>query len=507
MGAGRTRRVALGRAGPGRALLAGGVSTVLLACGGGGSDTASGTGNGAANTTTTATPALSPSTTAGPAAPSTTAAPNLAEGLDPIDGCPVPPAMAGPDPDRPVYAVTVDARPADGTAEGELRVRFTPDLATDVLVFRLWPNGPRAASAGAELEVGGIVSEGRTLPATRPDPTTVEAALPDTLAPGSSVEVSMPWRLTVPAAVNDRVSGDADTLRLGSFLPLLAWEPGVGWARDPATALFAEAVTSPVADYELTITVPEGYDVLATGTPEAGARGTRRWRAEAVRDVSVAVGHFAVASRTEALPEPVAVTVGVDAAVGEDPAVYLERVSAALRDFAARYGAYPWPTFNLAVTPGLGGGIEFPANVLQGPETQGRTTPHEVAHMWFYGLVGNNQGRDPWLDEGLASYAEFRHEGELAARSGNEIPAAARGRAGEPMTFWEDRADSYYRGVYVQPAVALAGLGTVDQLDCALRHYVAANAYGIATPEDLYGALEVVLPDARARLAGAGLGS
>ena len=32
--------------------------------------------------------------------------------------------------------------------------------------------------------------------------------------------------------------------------------------------------------------------------------------------------------------------------------------------------------------------------------------------MWFYGMVGNSQFRDPWLDEAFASYAEELVDGE-----------------------------------------------------------------------------------------------
>lgn len=31
---------------------------------------------------------------------------------------------------------------------------------------------------------------------------------------------------------------------------------------------------------------------------------------------------------------------------------------------------------------------------------------HELAHQWFYHLLGNNQGMEPFLDEGLATWAE-----------------------------------------------------------------------------------------------------
>ncbi len=160
----------------------------------------------------------------------------------------------------------------------------------------------------------------------------------------------------------------------------------------------------------------------------------------------------------------------------------------------------------MAITPGLDGGIEFPGHVMQGPGTVGRTTPHEVAHQWFYGLVGDDQGRDPWLDEGLASYAEFRHEGAVDAARARDIPGDAEGQAAAPMTYWEARQSSYYRGVYVQGANAVASLGDgvpggLDLVDCALRLYVAVGAHGIATPGELEAALAVVFPDAAARMA------
>jgi hypothetical protein len=449
-------------------------------------------------TTTTERSTTTEASTTTTAGTTTTASP-----LVPIEGCPAPPPLAVPDPNRPAYQASVALDPVNGVADGTMTVRFTPDVPTDVLVFRLWPNAPRTAEAGAVLSAGPAarVGMGPAVTTTQPDATTLEVALGTTLAAGRSVTVTLPWHLDVPGPASDRISRTGDTMRLGSYLPVLAWEPGVGWAREPPTAIFAEAATSPAADYELAITAPDGYDVLSTGAP--GVDGV--WRATAVRDVALAVGHFDVVSSTESLPAPVAVTVAVDGSIGEDPAAYHERVVAALHDFAGRWGAYPWSTFGLAITPDLGGGIEFPTMVLQGPDTIGRTTPHEVGHMWFYALVGNNQGRDPWLDEGLASYAEYVHEGVLDEMRGREIPSDAAGHTGEPMTFWAGHGSSYYRGVYLQGAVALASLGSVDQVDCALRQYVAAQAFGVAAPDDLFAALGTVFADPVTALAPYGL--
>ena len=218
-----------------------------------------------------------------------------------------------------------------------------------------------------------------------------------------------------------------------------------------------------------------------------------------MRDVGVSVGRFTTVEGTAAAPGPVRVVVGVHDGVGEDPAAYRDRVVDALQDLSGRYGGYPWPSFSLAITPDFPGGIEYPGHVMQGPGTIGRTTPHEVGHQWFYALVGNDQGRDPVLDEGLATWAESRADADRDVLA-EDVPGDAEGRAGAPMTYWESHRSSYYRGVYVQGAQALAALGDPDRVDCALRRYVAERAFAIARPADLVGALATGFPDAPATL-------
>jgi aminopeptidase N len=155
----------------------------------------------------------------------------------------------------------------------------------------------------------------------------------------------------------------------------------------------------------------------------------------------------------------------------------------------------------MAVTPGLTGGIEYPMHVMQGPGYIGRTTSHEIGHMWFYGLVHNDQGRDPWLDEGGATYAESRFEHTEGSMRSKSIPSGGAGHVGEPMTYWESRHSIYYRSVYVQGAQALMANGALDKVDCALRIYVARNAYRVARPADLIAAMQAVFPDAPTTMA------
>ena len=83
-------------------------------------------------------------------------------------------------------------------------------------------------------------------------------------------------------------------------------------------------------------------------------------------------------------------------------------------------GPYPYP--NITVVHGPTGcyavnGMEYPMLVTGGVypgvshgkiNMTAMVTVHEFVHNWFYGMIGNNEFEEAWLDEGLNSYAESR---------------------------------------------------------------------------------------------------
>ena len=101
------------------------------------------------------------------------------------------------------------------------------------------------------------------------------------------------------------------------------------------------------------------------------------------------------------------------------------------------------------------------------PAHDKRERPHETAHQWFYSLVGNDQARDPWIDEGLATWAEARVNGAPPFPSAT-IPPEVTNKIGEPMSFWDRLgAPRYFLGAYLQTYRALLSLGPRSQVDCA----------------------------------------
>lgn len=457
--------------------------------------------------------------TAGPAAGTPAAGgPVTPSAVEP--SCPT--SYAAPDPDRPVVTLDFDVAADGSRVTGREQVAFTPDQPIDEVVFRLWPNAPRTAAAGADLRVTAVRLDGAA-------PGTVESAgapaghtgtllripLRATVAAGTTLHADLDFTLVLPVGANDRVGSSpaTGTVWFASSFPLLAYQrdrpAGAGYASEPATGAFAETTTS--EDFrlaDLAVTTGGQTAVLATGVPGASeptadGRLRRHFSADAVRDVSVAAGRFRLAT-TAAAGTPV--EVGVAPGLPDDPATVAAVIAAAVSVFIPRFGPFPYPRLTVAVVPDVSGGIEYPGAILLGTKQNDATPFHEVAHEWFYGLVGDNQARDPWLDESFATYAEAVARGREPVYEATVIPASGQGRVGAPMTYWGSRSMDYYRSVYVQGAVALVRGRRAEgpaAFDRALRCYVAANAHRIAEPIDVEQAF-ARLPAALAALRAAG---
>ena len=184
----------------------------------------------------------------------------------------------------------------------------------------------------------------------------------------------------------------------------------------------------------------------------------------------------------------------------------------ALRWYAQRYGPYPWSTYSLVVMRDFAGlnGFAYPTLAFLGDGSSCSCpalvlVPHETAHQCVYSLVGNDQAHDPWLSEGLATWAQTGPERSLASMVATGIPPEARNRIGEPVGYWDRLSFEDFRlGVYVQTVQALNELGAPDAVDCALRKFVVDNAYRTAVPRDLLAALTPFFPDAEKKLSARG---
>jgi aminopeptidase N len=188
----------------------------------------------------------------------------------------------------------------------------------------------------------------------------------------------------------------------------------------------------------------------------------------------------------------------------------LEVAARALEDFSARYAPFPYTELDIVSTPTLALGIEYPGMIaitsrIYNVDSDYRGAPasiymestvaHEIGHQWFYGLVGDDQLDDPWLDEALTQFvtlqyyadgygpggeAGFRHSLEARWEGVNraEIPI------GLPVAKYSGQEYSaivYGRGPLF--FVALRERMGEKVFNAFLKDYTETLSWGIATPE------------------------
>ncbi|MBE1608857.1 M1 family aminopeptidase [Actinopolymorpha pittospori] len=416
-------------------------------------------------------------------------------------------ARAAPWKDRPAVTLCFDI-PADRrVVRGTESVTFTPDRRTCEVVFRAWPNKPETARAGNRLDVTAVAVDGQmTTPkveAAGAPPgspgTLIRIPLQSCLSAGKKAQVELAFTLTVGADTPERVgfsSGDR-TIWLATAYPLLAWQRGKGWVTDPAVDLFGETTTSEEFRLDqLDVVVPKGDEVLGTGqelgvVPSSRAGSVvHQFRANAVRDVAITAGRLDVVER---VADGVRVHVGAAPGSVAPAGEWADATVSAVKELSAYLGPFPYDDLWVTIAPDVPSGIELPGAIQFGnvrPSGYPELVPHEVAHMWFYGLVGNDQARDPWMDESFAEYAEVLVDGTAERSLRAQIPTRVRDRVGESMQWYASlrNPDLYAVGVYRQGGAMLhrarqaVGPATFDRL---LRGYIDSNAHRIATPNDV----------------------
>jgi hypothetical protein len=187
-----------------------------------------------------------------------------------------------------------------------------------------------------------------------------------------------------------------------------------------------------------------------------------------------------------------------------------EYVKGAIEEFSRRWFPYPWPVMvNLG---GHGAGMEYPGIVFDGMDDAGKKlfwiTTHEVGHSWFPMLVGSNERRAAWMDEGFNTFIDvyasdtFNHgeyapkrDPEYAEGGGNPVdeilPLLADEAAPAVMTPADQIRERYRHAVsYFKAALGLVLLREQilgpDRFDDAFRGYIAAWAYKHPSPSDFF---------------------
>lgn len=170
----------------------------------------------------------------------------------------------------------------------------------------------------------------------------------------------------------------------------------------------------------------------------------------------------------------------------------LSYAMAALTRFESMFGQYQWTRLVVAQTGRPSSGNEYPGIVfLGGPVFSAReVVAHEVAHQWWYGMAGNDQMREPWLDEGIAEFAASYAFGTMNAwTSTRPVNSTIYEFPNQPAPTTSGDANSYDQTIYFKSAGFLNGLrsrmGNTNFFH-ALADLFAANRNGVVTTREFY---------------------
>ena len=362
------------------------------------------------------------------------------------------------------------------------------------------------------------------------DVSVVYVSLSVPLKAGESRKIQFDFTAYVPA-LKSRYGYSESVYNLANFYPILAVYENGGWNTEKYF-LWGECFYSIVSDYQVTLTVPSGYTMISSGlcAMSASTDEETTWSISAadVRDFAVVTGlGFDVTSKSVDGVRVNSYYLNGDKSQGE---ASLDAATAALAVFNETFGDYPYPELDIVETYLDSGGMEYPAIVMIRESLSDSTdkgsylkivVAHEVAHQWFYGMVGDNQYREAWLDESFASYCELVYMETFTDRKDIQYEVdnleASLESEGIPQTkedyyinrsydeFESDTAYTYT--VYMRGEVFLyrlrEAMGT-DAFNTAMKEYVAEYTFQVASTDDFQAVINKYAkdnPDVQALLA------
>ncbi len=190
-----------------------------------------------------------------------------------------------------------------------------------------------------------------------------------------------------------------------------------------------------------------------------------------------------------------------------------EYVKDTIERFSRHWYPYPWPT--AVSVAGFTGGMEYPGIVFDGLDEKGKLlfwiTAHEIGHSWFPMIVGSNERRHEFMDEGFNTFIDIeesamydggkygpKRDGEYSA--GGEPPdtilkvldnveaptlMASAGSYGGTL----GHQVSYFKGAYGMVLLREQILGP-ERFDWAFRKYIRDWAFKHPSPSDFFREIE-----------------
>jgi hypothetical protein len=261
--------------------------------------------------------------------------------------------------------------------------------------------------------LGSFGQDGTTLSNYSLNGERMSVILPQALAPGGVTTFTLSFALNLPPKRYEGTYGYlGDQVNLTDWYPFIVPYSG-GWILHDGWA-FGEHLVYDSSDFEVNLKVSDPTVIIAASAPPEANGEWTRYRIYGARTFVFTASNQYLMS--ESAVGNVAIRMyyfsGFEGA-GEG---LLRAATSAVGLFDAKFGPYPYDSLSVVQTD-VPDGQEYDGLVFLGTkfyaEYGGSAKSnmvsigvHEISHQWWFGLVGNDQALEPWLDEALAIYSE-----------------------------------------------------------------------------------------------------
>jgi len=398
------------------------------------------------------------------------------------------------------------------TGREEVIYTNNEDIPLDEIHFRLLPN-----VLGGEMKVSVVRVDSQLFePVRELNDSVIRVPLYQVLKPGEKVTVAIEFSLRVPTQIESNYGILAyydGVLTLAHAFPMVAVYDDEGWNEeippDQGDPTYHDA-----SFFTVTLDAPDDMVLVGSGqvvkSEKNGSRQITMFALGPARDFYLAASKdYKVITQTV---NGVTINSYYRGKENAGAKAALDFSVEALSRLGDRYTAYPYTQVDIVPTPTYALGIEYPGVIaitenLYDLDSNPYGIPnqtmlesvivHEIAHQWFYNMIGNDQLDEPWLDESLAQFVTWQYYQDVYGFSGgNGFKESLLGRwqrvemanipIGQPVSNYKDSEYSaivYGRGAFFFDELqVLMGKETFDEF---MLNYVQSHTWSIANAESL----------------------
>lgn len=352
------------------------------------------------------------------------------------------------------YSMSLSYDDEDNILQGNELVEYhnNSDNAFDAVYFHLYPNAYRSdakkkiissANVGKaypngdsdgfiQVEYVKNLDEDFDYSIEGEDENILKVNLRNILYPDEMIKIEIGFFVKF-ANINHRLGYGENTINIGNFYPIACvYENGKGFRKDLYSSN-GDPFYSEVANYELNFTFPSEYKIASSGEVVASEKIDNlikiALKSEKMRDFSLILSKkFKIESEMCGKTKINYYGYQED----ENTEECLKACVDALKTFSDAFGDYPYSELNIAKSNFVYGGMEYPGLVIISDEYKNQkdinyVIVHEIAHQWWYAVVGSDQIGHAWQDEGLAEFSTllfFKNNAEYGENYKDMISSA-----------------------------------------------------------------------------------